>query len=42
MHPDVEATRHLDGLRRVMAEASAAMPDHVAFVERHCRADAPS
>ena len=42
MHPDVEAPRHLDGLRRVMAEASAAMPDHVAFVERHCRADAPN
>ena len=38
MHPDVDAPRHLTGLRRVMNEASTAMPDHVAFVERHCGA----
>lgn len=40
--PRVEAARHLAGLRRAMADAAAMMPTHRGFIERHCKAEAPT
>ena len=36
----VDADARLAGLRRVMREAAAAMPDHREYVNRHCKAPA--
>lgn len=37
----IDAPRMLAGIRRVIVEAAEAMPDHRAFIDRHCRAPAP-
>lgn len=39
--PQVDATRLLDSIRRVVGEAAAVMPAHRDFIDRHCRAEAP-
>lgn len=40
MRSDVDATRLLSGLHRVIAESAQAMPTHQKYIERHCRARA--
>jgi tryptophan halogenase len=36
--PDVDSAAILAGIRRVAAEAAAAMPSHQAYIDRHCKA----
>ena len=36
----VDAERHLDGLKRVIAQAAEAMPMHADYIARHCAAKA--
>jgi tryptophan halogenase len=35
---DVDSRSRLDGLRRVMSEASEVMPSHRGYIDRHCKA----
>ena len=36
--PQVDAGRHLDGLKRVIEQAAEAMPGHADYIARHCAA----
>ena len=42
LRPDVDGVARLEGLKRVIAESAQAMPTHRAFINRHCRAEAPA